>query len=364
MSELFSVRSRKKLPILEFGFPLPQLLPEDENERLAGLHELDLLDTPAEDRFDRIARLARRVFQAPFAMVTFMDCSRQWFKSAQGHLILETPRADSFCQFTLAQDSPLVVLNALTDPRYFELPPVSELGIRFYAGIPVRNVTGKAVGTLCVLDHKHRESDEFLLEPLEDLAKWVQAELQLQGFWEAERRLLAEMDELRRKTSIDPVTRGWNAEMGVELLERLKSEHTHSARLGLGVVLLRVGELDKANAKYGQEGGDKLLREVADRIRALAPEGSSLCGSRLANFMLLWPGMPAAQSRSAMESLLEKLAATPFEVGSGTTLSVPVSAGMSVYTGASQSTEQLLARAAEALQKAEQKGPGSFRQAF
>jgi len=340
------------------------LLPEDEEERVAALRELDLLDTPAEDRFDRIARLARRVFQAPFAMVTFMDCSRQWFKSAQGHLLTETPRTDSFCQFTVAQDAPLVVFNALTDPRYFELPPVSELGIRFYAGIPVRNITGRTVGTLCVLDLKHREPDQFLIEPLEDLAKWVQAELQLKGFWEAERRMLAEMDELRRKTSIDSVTRCWNAEMGVELLERLKSEHTHSARLGLGVILLRVSELDKANASFGQETGDRLLREVADRIRALAPEGSTLCGSRLANFMLLWPGMPAQQSRQTMENLLEKLGATPFEVEPGRVIRATVSAGMSVFTGAKSSTDQLLARASDALQKAEQKGPGRFRQAL
>ena len=297
-------------------------------------------------------------------MITLMDEARQWFKSAQGHLILETPRTDSFCQYTIAQNSPLIVHNALSDSRYFELPPVSDLGIRFYAGIPVRDLQGKAIGTLCVLDVEHREAGDVLLEPLEDLAKWVQAELQLEGLLESERRMLTEMDELRRKASIDPVTRCWNAETGVELLERLMRELTHDSRKGLGVALFRIKDLDQVNVSLGKEVGDMYLRLVANRIRSYAPDGSILCGSRTSHFMLLWPGMPAQQSREIMEKLLERMCAAPYVVSPQKSLPVAASAGMSVYTGSLKSTRELLDQAAGALKRAEQKGPGQFRQAL
>ena len=115
----------------------PTPLPENEAERLASLLKMQILDTPAEDRFDRLTRLGCRLLRAPFAMLTLIDQTRQWFKSTRGHLLLEAPRAVSFCTHTILEPKPMVVEDALADLRFFAMPVVQDWGVRFYAGIPM-----------------------------------------------------------------------------------------------------------------------------------------------------------------------------------------------------------------------------------
>src|SRR6185312_7022958 len=93
--------------------------PANERQRLATLRSLKLLDTPPEERFDRITRLAREMFNVPMALVTFVDADRQWFKSNQGlHSCTETPRGISFCGHTILQDHLMIVEDALEDQRF------------------------------------------------------------------------------------------------------------------------------------------------------------------------------------------------------------------------------------------------------
>jgi diguanylate cyclase (GGDEF)-like protein len=339
-------------------------LPENETNRITALRQLDLVDTPAEGRFDRITRLAQRVFDAPFAMIALMEEHRQWFKSAMGHLIIETPRAESFCKFTIAQDSPLVVHDAASDSRYFDLPVVFDMGVRFYAGIPIRSVDGKAVGTLCVLDLKTRETGAAILEPLEDLARWAQAEFQLEGLLKSERLMLEEMDDLRRKASVDPVSRCWTPDVGVMLLERMMEEKRPTSFSGLGVALIKLENLDTVNETVGEDAGNMYLKEAADRIRRFAPPNTSLCRARASHFLLLWPEMPARECRAEMETLLQRLAEKSMRLSPQIEFQMPVCSGMSVYTGATASAEILLDSANKALQQARKAGPGTFRQAM
>jgi DNA-binding response OmpR family regulator len=151
--------------------------PPDEAERLRALHARGILDTPPEERFDRITRLAKRVFGVPAALVTLIDAERQWFKSAPGLEIRETPRELAFCSYTITQDSLFVVPDALADPRFADNPMVAgEPRVRFYAGRPVR-VDGRRVGTLCVVDSRPRQLGEEDLQVLDDLAALVEKEL-------------------------------------------------------------------------------------------------------------------------------------------------------------------------------------------
>jgi CheY-like chemotaxis protein len=152
-------------------------LPPDEPARLRALHALGILDSPPEERFDRITRLAQRVFNTPIALVTLIDAERQWFKSRQGIADAETPRESSFCAHAIHDDRVFVVPDALHDGRFADNPLVAGTPrIRFYAGRPVR-VDGRRVGTLCLIDRRPRELGDEDARTLDDLATLVEREL-------------------------------------------------------------------------------------------------------------------------------------------------------------------------------------------
>lgn len=157
---------------------LAPALPPDEDERLAALHSLELLDTPAEERFDRITRIAQRLFDVPIVLVSLVDQCRQWFKSAQGLGASETPRDISFCGHAIHAGKVFVVENALADPRFADNPLVTgPPDIRFYAGAPLATAGGFRIGTLCLIDTRARAFPASDQRDLRDLAAWVEDEL-------------------------------------------------------------------------------------------------------------------------------------------------------------------------------------------
>ncbi|WP_439599126.1 PAS domain S-box protein [Falsiroseomonas sp.] len=145
------------------------------------MRSYDVLDTLPEAAFDRIVRLATRVFDAPVALVSFIDSDRQWFKARVGLDFSETPRAIAFCNTAIQGDDICQVPDAALDPRFAENPLV--LGgpqLRFYAGAPLRTPEGHALGTLCIMDTKPRPLlDAAQVETLRDLAAAVMAQLEL-----------------------------------------------------------------------------------------------------------------------------------------------------------------------------------------
>ncbi len=152
--------------------------PADEAARLAALRDLGVLDTPPEPRFDRITGLASRLFDVPMCLVSLVDEQRQWFKSRVGVDVAETPREVAFCGHTILGDGPMVVPDAQQDSRFADNPLVShEPSIRFYAGQPLRDGSGHAVGTLCILDTDTRQLSERELELLGELGRLVELEL-------------------------------------------------------------------------------------------------------------------------------------------------------------------------------------------
>jgi phosphoribosyl 1,2-cyclic phosphodiesterase/DNA-binding response OmpR family regulator len=154
-------------------------LPANEEERLEAVHDLGLLDTEAEERFDRHTRIAAAALDAPIALVTLVDRDRQWFKSHQGFDFSETPRDIGFCSHAILENGPLVVNDALKDDRFAENPAVvGDPRVRFYAGIPLRNANGTAVGAFCIVDHKPRSLSPTQLKMLQDIAKLVEEELE------------------------------------------------------------------------------------------------------------------------------------------------------------------------------------------
>lgn len=158
--------------MIEPGIPLNETL------RLATLKSLNVLDTPAEERFDRVTRMAKRMFRVPIALVSIVDEDRQWFKSVQGLDACQTPRNISFCGHAILGDDIFLIRNALQDQRFADNPLVAGAPhIRFYAGCPLRAPDGNKVGTLCIIDTVPRDFDEEDATALRDLAAMVEDEL-------------------------------------------------------------------------------------------------------------------------------------------------------------------------------------------
>ncbi|MGQ7261483.1 ATP-binding protein [Vreelandella sp. V005] len=149
--------------------------PQNETQRLAALHALQVLDTPLDKAFERMTQLARDLFDVPIALVSLVDEERQWFKSHQGLGICETARELSFCAHAIAIDAPLIIEDTLHDERFIDNPLVEGLPrIRFYAGYPLRPTDGMAIGTLCLIDRQPRDFSPRDLKLLESLAGQVE----------------------------------------------------------------------------------------------------------------------------------------------------------------------------------------------
>jgi GAF domain-containing protein len=157
---------------------LPAPIPADDAQRLQALHELLILDTPPEERFDRIAAFAAQEFDVPIALVSLVDRNRQWFKARVGLEVCETARDISLCGHALLEDETLVIPDALADPRFADNPLVlGEPFIRFYAGAQLRVPGPVTLGTLCLIDTRPRQLDRMDLVILATLRDLVVQEL-------------------------------------------------------------------------------------------------------------------------------------------------------------------------------------------
>lgn len=150
----------------------------DERRRQTALEELGILDTPRDERVDRVARLAREMFGVPMVSVSLIDRDRQWRKSQIGLGADEAPRQDSFCDYTVRANRTVIIEDASATDAFADNPFVSgDPHLRFYAGHPLRAPGGEPIGTLCVLDTVPRTLSRAQQLLLRDLAFWVQNEI-------------------------------------------------------------------------------------------------------------------------------------------------------------------------------------------
>jgi len=153
-------------------------IPDNEPQRLESLRSLDLLDTGMEERFDRITRMAQRLFDVPIATLSLVDSKREFYKSCQGLKATEGDRAISFCGHALLENGLFVVPNTMKDPRFKDNPMViGKPFIRFYAGQSLTGPGGYRIGTLCIKDYKSRHFTKKQLQGLKDLSIWAEIEL-------------------------------------------------------------------------------------------------------------------------------------------------------------------------------------------
>jgi signal transduction histidine kinase len=156
-------------------------LPENEAERLAALQTYNIFDTAEEKDFDALTSLASAICQIPIALITFIDEKRQWFKSHHGTTVDENSRELSFCTHAIASANDIMIVpDATRDNRFADNPIVTgPTKIMFYAGVPLVNEDGFALGTLCVLDQESHILTPYQIEALKTLATQVVDKLEL-----------------------------------------------------------------------------------------------------------------------------------------------------------------------------------------
>jgi len=218
-----------------------------EESRLAAVRSLGLVDTPPEERFDRITRLAQACFDVPVAMLTVVERDRLYFKSRLGTPLTGLLREGSFCDAVLHGDGALVVQDASADPRFRQsLLVAGPSAVRFYAGHPVRTPDGHAIGSLCVLDTRPRTFDTGERERLASLARLLETELHLEHLARARSLAGGVEHELKRFFSLSldmlcvaghdgyfkELNPAWESTLGWtldELLERPYLDFVHRA---------------------------------------------------------------------------------------------------------------------------------------
>ncbi|QJD67973.1 diguanylate cyclase [Xanthomonas campestris pv. badrii] len=310
--------------------------PANEDERLAALHEYQLLDTPPEPGYDAFTATAAATCRTPMALISLVDTQRQWFKSRVGMQPSETPRTLSFCAHAILQPDQLMeVTDTHLDPRFVDNALVTgEPQIRFYAGAPLLTSDGIALGTLCVLDRAPRRLSGAERDALRSLARQVVDTIQLRRAAK-----LVELDALR-----DAGTGLWN-HAG---LERALQAMAPTSGQAMSVALIDLDGFKRQRLHAGAAAAEATLIQVAGVIESRLPQDTivaRLSGDRLCAAL---PVTPAAGALGAIDGIRQAIEQAQWP-GDALTISAGL---VEAAPDDALETNALLARARHALQLA------------
>jgi diguanylate cyclase (GGDEF)-like protein len=297
--------------------------PLDEERRVTALRELNLLDTPAEERFDRIPRLAQRLFQVPIATVGLVDSTREWFKSSLGMPHQQIGRRVSFAAHVVAEEKEIVVADTHNDSRFAaNLLVLEEPRLRFYAGYPLRSRDGSAVGAIGLYDVHPRTFGKADLASLRDLAAITDSELNVSRMTPALRELMNQA-RVTGEARIDPMTRLWNRAAVLEIVDR-EMTYAREVERPLSLLLVDVDGLKAVNDRFGTERGDEALVEISRRMRSTLRPYDSIGRYGGEEFLILLPDAAPEPAWSAGERLRAEMAEKPALPGVTLTISVGI----------------------------------------
>ncbi|MEW6020930.1 MAG: sensor domain-containing phosphodiesterase [Pseudomonadota bacterium] len=347
----------------------PQI-PVDEAKRLAALYATELYGTAPEEAFDRITRLAARLFDVPTVLISLVGSDTQWFKSRCGMDAQSGPRETSFCGHAILSDQPLVVEDATLDERFADNPSViGAPHIRFYAGVQLYSVERAKLGTLCVIDSRPRTMGEDELEELYELGRMVEELIYHRQLARAAQEL---HEQLLHNAALSPVP----AAAG-----QVKYLLTHDALTGLAnrqallrsigeniaawqaegasavVACLNLDRFKQLNEVLGHEVGDAALVTVTRALQAHLREGDMLARAGNDEFVML------LNDPDGEERLLARLGQLMAEVnshayGEGADLSLTCSVGFACYPKDGEEGDTLLNNAVTAMRHAKAQGGG------
>ena len=309
-----------------------------EKRRLENIEQLDILDTPSEEAFDRITRLAQKMFKVPIAVVTVLDGHRSWFKSCYGLEGSEAPREHAFCNYTIREHEPLIVKDAKKDPRFRNNPFVLvENGVRFYAGVPLATRDGNNVGTFCLVDTVPREFDIEEVALLSDLARMVMDELEL--------RMLATTDSMTGALS----RRAFNEQMSRAAALSLRHHHD------LSCIVWDLDHFKSINDTYGHASGDTVLLNTVKTCLSHLRDTDYIGRMGGEEFAALLPNTNRVGALDVAEKLRCAIEKLRFVFGKKET-SVTASFGVVSLNPSNRDYKTMLSHADEALYEAKSAG--------
>lgn len=254
-------------------------LPFNEKERLLKLKEYNILDTPQEDSFDEIVKLASIICKAPMSTITLIDEKRQWFKAKVGVETNETSREVAFCAHVINGDDLMVVNDALEDERFFDNPLVTDNDYRFYAGMPLITPDGNKLGTICVIDNVPRTLTDDQKFALQILAKNVITLLELRlknnNLSDTLTTLYTQSNEIERVNNINT---------------RLLSILAHDLKNPLGVILQVIdfynsGQIEKNDLDEVLTELQKNTRNALDMLNEVLQWGTTQVEGKSTDFV-------------------------------------------------------------------------------
>ncbi len=253
-------------------------LPDNETERLLALLEYEILDTPLEFSYDDITQLASALCNTPIALVSLIDADRQWFKSRHGLGTEQTPRDVSFCAHAIHGEDLFIVPDAFEDERFADNPLVTGAPVvRFYAGAPLINDQGFALGTLCVIDDQPRTLNENQIRTLKTLARQVVAQLEQRRLNSVLKRNFEELQRSTRQICDQQAMLVHSSKMAA--LGELSSGIAHEINNPLMIISGRLWKiqqkiesqsLNPQEALADIEAGEKALRRAESIIKGLS----------------------------------------------------------------------------------------------
>ncbi|MGB0204775.1 MAG: diguanylate cyclase [Neptuniibacter sp.] len=265
-------------------------IPVDEEKRLESLRSLNILDTAAEERFDRLTRLAKRLFNVPIALVSLVDENRQWFKSCMGLTASETGRDISFCGHTILGDDLFVIPDALEDERFRDNPLVtSEPYIRFYAGYPLKHINGQKLGTLCLIDTEPRQLSPEDVEDFKDLALMAERELAAVE--------LATLDDLTQLSN----------KRGFSILACKALNYCSRMNVSATLMFLDLNGFKQINDTLGHKEGDIALRTFAAHMQKVCRDSDVMGRVGGDEFAVLMVDADQAGANNLVQRLSESL---------------------------------------------------------
>jgi diguanylate cyclase (GGDEF)-like protein len=308
-----------------------------ERARLKELFSLNILDTPSEERFDRHTRLVSEIFNMPTAIISLIDEDRQWFKSATGMDLTETPLEQSVCLSAL--DEGFLEIPDLLEDEYFKdhaAVHASDPPLRFYAGAVLYGPKGHPIGTLCLNDYVPRKLSARERSWLKSFSRLVQDEINRDVELEHERR------QIREATLRDTTTGLPGDVMFIETLDSLIRTTSAESR-NLAVLQVRMDNLDTLFRLHGEETLETIVRMLAERLTA--PNDRILAAARMGQerFSLVVPVDSLNTMLSVARRVLAKLS-EPVQVDRHL-LRAEISIGTSMYPLDGNTAEELIDRA-------------------
>lgn len=321
----------------------PCPMPDNEAERLAAVHAYKILDTAPEVEFDVTTRVAASLFDAPIALVALMDRDRLWFKSRHGLDVTQLDRQIAFCAHAIVRPDELLVINDLQQDTRFDDNPLVHggPGIRFYAGAPLRDPNGLALGTLAVLSTEPREFSASHRELLRDLSVSVMTAI------ESRHRALT----LKQMATTDSLT-GLANRMQFQSAIALEFRQAEQARQSVAVLYMDLDGFKGVNDSLGHGAGDAVLREVARRLGALMRNGETLARLGGDEFAIVMRGGADLRGAQALAERIVEALRLPVNLPGGEEVPIGASIGIALKEGRTADVAGLIEQADHALYKA------------